>query len=235
MKDTRGTVPRLFGELLIIVAGVLIALGVDSWNSARHDGDVEADYLRRLAADIQTDTAWFGIIIRGAERKTNALERVADVLLRRNGAPADTTEFLNDIIESSSWGWQQPEVRRTTVDDLLSPGNIRLISSRDLRAQVAEYYSLADAVYRRIDRRRGPYPATTYALLPRAPDQEGDEFSVATDRYGLSDQDLIRNILESDLRDEILAEMNLSLFIKLRHLELRAAALELLSSLEARR
>jgi hypothetical protein len=53
--------PYLAGELVIVVAGVLIALAVNSWYSGRQARAEEIDALHRLSADLSTDTAMYNL------------------------------------------------------------------------------------------------------------------------------------------------------------------------------
>ena len=57
MADPR-TVPwsRLVGEFLVIVVGVLAALGVDSWRERKQEEDLGQAYLRGLLTDLTADS-----------------------------------------------------------------------------------------------------------------------------------------------------------------------------------
>jgi hypothetical protein len=57
MTSSRSRIPwpRLVAEFLVIVVGVLVALGVDQWVQDRQDRALEAEYLERLLADVRYD------------------------------------------------------------------------------------------------------------------------------------------------------------------------------------
>ncbi len=46
---------KVVGEFLLIVVGVFAALMLETMMSERHDGELRAEYLLRLEADIATD------------------------------------------------------------------------------------------------------------------------------------------------------------------------------------
>lgn len=48
---------RLAAEFVVIVIGVLVALGVDAWNTARVESERGEMYLERLAEDLETQIA----------------------------------------------------------------------------------------------------------------------------------------------------------------------------------
>jgi hypothetical protein len=62
-------------EFVVIVAGVLVALGVDEWRQSRRDHALELQYAARLRADLQRDTTRF------ADFERTALAVKADVLM----------------------------------------------------------------------------------------------------------------------------------------------------------
>lgn len=47
--------PRLTGEFVVIVVGVLFALAVDSWVSDASDRELAREYLQRLLEDVRYD------------------------------------------------------------------------------------------------------------------------------------------------------------------------------------
>jgi len=214
------------------VVGVLIALAVVNWNDERLDRDTEADYLRRLVTDLRADTTVFTVVLKLADEKERALKQITPILLNTSKPMADTSAFLSAVITASSLGWQQPQVRRITFDDLLSTGNLRLIGNTELRTSISSYYYGSAHSYKRIESRRTPFPSETYALVPRTRDEEGDEFSFQRDVEGVYGAHIIKSIRSSDLSRHVIAELNLAQFIKLRHLELREAAVGLLNKLE---
>ena len=52
------------GELLIIVAGVLIALAIDQWNDNRLDRLDEIDAVSRMLTDLETDLKDFDFTLK---------------------------------------------------------------------------------------------------------------------------------------------------------------------------
>lgn len=53
----RSILPRLAGEFLTIVVGVLVALGVDEWRESRAELRQEAEYYRSIVEDLDRDIA----------------------------------------------------------------------------------------------------------------------------------------------------------------------------------
>jgi hypothetical protein len=214
------------GEISIIVVGILIALALDSCNDSRVAANRERDYLRRLAADVRRDTAMFAFTDSLLDGKEQALAAV-DSVLSRELPLRDTVAFLHAFARSSNLGWNQPRVRPITFQDLLSTGNLRLISDLELRTSIVEYYRAAEGSYDRIRSRVPGYAQRTYELLPRRA-----EFEYAGPLSGPGLAQLTITALDPELRPLLTAEQNFARFIRQQNSMLRENALQLLRQLE---
>jgi hypothetical protein len=67
---------RLAAELLVIAAGVLVALGVGRWAQERENRVLEAEYLERLLADVRRDMGELAFILERT-RMTAEMDRLA--------------------------------------------------------------------------------------------------------------------------------------------------------------
>ncbi len=219
---------RLLGEFFVIVFGVLAALAADSWNDARLDRIDEREYLVRLGSSVRADTANFAAILQWMDRKERGLRRI-DGLLSSNSAAFDPDTVLADLTAAPNYGWNVgPLTGTATFEDLRSSGQLGLIRNRDLRAQIIQYYELADGEDRRIEARRTPYPLVSYGLIPfgRGPGEQ-DEYASASDVGALLD-----SLRHSELPRHILAETNRASFVRGSITELRDRAVLLLTALE---
>ena len=214
------------GEISIIVVGILIALGLDNCNTSRVAAHLERDYLTRLAADLRRDTAMFAFTDSLLDGKEQALAAV-DSVLSGELPLRDTVAFLQAVARSSNLGWNQPRVRPITFQDLLSTGNLRLISDLELRSGIVEYYRSAEGSYDRIRSRVPGYAQRTYELVPRE-----DEFQYAGPLSGAELARLTANALDPGLRPLLTAEQNFARFIRQQNSLLREHALRLLRLLE---
>ena len=129
------------GEFVIVVMGVLVALGVDSWNDVRRDDDLEREYLSALKADLERDTAALSDAIMNAEDRSRS---GGVVLASLGGSPIDVDphDFIRWV--HATYALSYPGYSRSTIKDLLSTGNLRLLRDRELRSRLDEYYSLID-------------------------------------------------------------------------------------------
>jgi hypothetical protein len=125
-------------ELVLIVAGILIALYIDGWMQDRLDRGKEVAYLELLRDDLTLIEA-----------------EIAQFVEFEKSMLATGKEFLDAISSTDSSADHRPlngmlgemSVRRTfsvvsaAYADLTSTGNIRLIRDPDLRRQLVRYFA----------------------------------------------------------------------------------------------
>ncbi len=132
MLGLRTNVHRPIAEISIIVVGVLIALGVDSWNDNRIDRLLETQYLERLREDVSYNAEVFdGAPEEAFDRKVAYLEEVAELTVQPDDR-FDLSSARNLLALSAVYGWAIPLYRTGTFEELKSTGNLGLI--RDLPA-----------------------------------------------------------------------------------------------------
>ncbi len=140
------------GELLIVVVGVLIALGVDSWRQSVAVDRTEAQYLESLLQDLEGDFAELDEAGRQATGNEQWARVVLDVL--KGGAEGITPDSLAYAVEYAGF-LRFPAYFPYTFDDLVSTGNLRIISDPSIRRAVASYYNLIESEVQWWDRYRG--------------------------------------------------------------------------------
>ena len=224
------------GELLIVIAGVLIALAIDQWNDDRLERLEELDAVTRLLADVESDLHSVESMLKAIDEKEKSLLRVRDVLA--GDIEIDPAVFLNDIVGGANFGWNQRRARRMVVDNLIGSGKLGIISDQTIAYKIANYYRYFEASYARIDERETEYPALSYRLVPRStqlPQIEGDAQEMSIES-SLSDAQLyaiVELVRASSIGDHVLAEINLARFIRGVELNRKRWAENLISDLEA--
>jgi hypothetical protein len=204
-----------FGELTIVTVGVLIALGVDQWNSNRLASLEEATYLSRLISNIDDDIIGLEYQIAAVDQKQESLFRVADQL--RSGLVSDHLQFFQDIVVGANYGWNQDTASSATYDDLIGSGNFGLINNHGIRILITDYFDSFEAGINRIEERETDYPKLTYELIPRATTDGDDgviwERSVQPNLPPDRIEEIYQDILDSNLKALTTAEANFGRFV----------------------
>jgi hypothetical protein len=222
------------GELFIVIIGVLIALALDGWNNDRVERKQERDLVGRLTADIEGDLRLFDVQLRTMDRKEESLVRLRAAFA--SSAPVDAATFLSDVAVSANFGWSQMTANRVTFDDLLASGRLALIKDADVRARIASYYAANEGAAVRMDERETAYPGLTYQLVPRGPTLRMDNLvGDSSLQPGLQEDELdklLEAVQRSTLEDHLIAEINLTRFIRAVTANLQTQGRELVARLE---
>jgi hypothetical protein len=122
------------GEILLVVIGILLALQIDTWNSANIDRRKEKEYLQNLLEDLETQEL----------QVTTQMEHEA---LMRTHCEKALKQFQSERIDFDSVNAYLGTVtRRTfvvndpTFQDLKSSGNILIIRDNVLRKKILSFY-----------------------------------------------------------------------------------------------
>ncbi|MCO5723400.1 DUF6090 family protein [Robiginitalea marina] len=135
-----------FGEIVLVVIGILIALSINNWNEDLKNEEKELKYLSNLNLEIISDSlslerSWF----RNRQRKIECLEMAKNYVMG-NYFLKDTVLFINNV----GFGGVNSRASFTgssrTYNELVSTGNLSLISNDALRDLIVAYYRNKDFV-----------------------------------------------------------------------------------------
>ena len=127
-----------FAELVLVVAGILIALAIDGWAEDRRERDAETEYLelllrdaREIGKEAELQLAFEQDMVRVAAAAYAMLD---------SADPAASAAALGVAISSMT-------IRRTvnlgsaTYEQMVSSGHLQLIQSRELRDRLVRHFA----------------------------------------------------------------------------------------------
>jgi len=129
-----------FGELLIVVTGVLIALAVDQWNSNRLDRLEEDEVLVSLELEFEQNLILIDRELAYRNAVVSSIEKL--FAAARGEAPVDPEE-LDRLINDLTW-WGYAEYSTGVVDSVLQGGTLSLVRNSELRRLIAGVLNLYD-------------------------------------------------------------------------------------------
>lgn len=219
----------LVAETIVVVLGILIALGVDDFRTDRADRRLEIEYVRRLQDDLKHDLLFLSETYYSAlQTKRRALELVGPVVRGKAPVPEDLLSYLENVslgglMGTASMRWSADN----TFRDLIATGNLRLIQDPAIRAEISNYYETFAAESARIEKRATGYVMFVHSILPG---ELRDDFDLdAIDEFGI--EYAVQRTLSDDFRNLLNQEFNAMLFLENRPFERNGRAL--LASLEA--
>lgn len=221
----------LFAETLVIVLGVLIALGLDDYRTNQYERRLAIDYIQRIQNDLSRDLDYIDRIwVQRLKIKRESLEAIAPVIRRQVQLPDDVEEFLTlvargGIAGTSAASWYTD----TTFQDMRATGNLRLIKDPEIRAEISRYYEAVQSEALRVEARFTNYVPFVHAILPA---ELRDDIDLgALEEFGTDYA--LRRLLTDDFRDLLNQEYNLLLFLESR--EYQTFSQSLFERLEAYR
>jgi hypothetical protein len=128
---------EIFVQLLLIVVGVLSALGVDNYREGIQEHKLEKEYLINLRNAVETDTLALKTEIKKTYTKVNAIKELIE--LSKSKKEVDNDKF-GDII-SDVTTLIRPNFVTAVYEELKFTGNFKLIRNNKLKSLIISYYS----------------------------------------------------------------------------------------------
>ena len=126
------------GELIIVTAGVLIALAIGQWNNDRQDRAEEQSILLGLKSEFEQN---LGLI----ETELNYRNAVVSSILQIFDASDESTSLdsgaFDQLLGDVTW-WETTEYSRGAIDSITQSGNLSIIVNEELRRLLASMPSL---------------------------------------------------------------------------------------------
>jgi hypothetical protein len=219
-----------FGEIVLIVVGILIALEANEWKEERRDRIEEKQVLNRISEELSLiilDISW---MLELPRNRKIILDRIAESFA---GKPIENNlNFLEDVANGAAW--DQPSLIRSTFDETHTSGKLGLIQNIELRNRITRFYNDIDQWQKRATLRGSDFAKLAFELVPTVDGGKGN--FKRTVREGLSEQELDRLtelVLESDLRRLITPTVNRQDFLVSMWTTLQNDARDLLSEIQA--
>jgi len=132
-------VKRGIGELLLVIAGILIALQIDNWNDERIEQIQIAEYARALVGDLGRDVVMAETIAAEIDLLITKIDALADYV---DGRSIEDMRNI-DLFYLMRRPYYRPYIwNRTTLEQVMSSGALRQMKNRDLAAKISAYQAL---------------------------------------------------------------------------------------------
>jgi len=141
-----------FGEIILVVIGILIALSINNWNNTRINRGREAFFVNQLATDLQTSTA--GLKERILYFSDNAIDcgKVVHAFYKPS-----LQKDINPGVFLKPFRYEPYKPIMGAAKALISSGNIDLLRSIKLRNAIIEYIENTEALVKDVDRMEETY------------------------------------------------------------------------------
>jgi hypothetical protein len=141
-------------QLVLIIVGVLSALGVDNYRESIQEHKTEKEYLISLRNAVQEDTVVLRKEIQRIYNKINSTTQL--LMLAKSGAVTDEGKFGNIVTDVIML--VRPRFITAVYEELKFTGNFKLIRNKELKSLIISYYSDNETIQAENDRQLGGYP-----------------------------------------------------------------------------
>lgn len=128
------------GEIILVVIGILIALGINNNNNFNEQRKLEQEYLTSLQSEFKTNLDRINTSIKVNEQRVQTLEKVL-TLFNKNALdtirPHTISQLLGPIFGSDI----QYTPATGVLNDIISSGKLNLILNKNLRQDLASFES----------------------------------------------------------------------------------------------
>jgi len=139
---------QLLLELVMVVVGILLALGIDSWWAGRQEHALEHDLLTQLSADLDRAEQQLEAELRLTEQATEAALHLVAAAHGQRQAPSDS---LAKWLVRVSW-WSDPVPTTASAQALVSSNTLHVIQDDALRSSVVTFLDQVAQLQVRIPR-----------------------------------------------------------------------------------
>ena len=132
-NDSRKYIGYAVGEIVLVVIGILIALGIDGWNEDRKERMLEQEILVQIRENLNKDRKALSGIIANANRAVYASEKVIE-LYEKNQTSDSLKYWLGNIVQFDRF------LPLTNAYEVLKSKGLDLVSNKELRFKLGTYY-----------------------------------------------------------------------------------------------
>lgn len=141
---TREYLLYTIGEIVLVVAGILIALQINNWNEERIEQQQIREYAHALIGDLERDLAMLEPIMTQIELLRAKANGLADYV---RGKSIEQVNNLDLFYLTSTTGYRSYAWNQAAIDQLKSAGALRQMKNRGLVNKISAY----DALTRHLD------------------------------------------------------------------------------------
>ena len=132
-----------FGEIFLVVVGILIALQINNWNEERNRSNQEYLLLLSLKSDFLNSQKRLQETM--IKQKNVIIRSSALIKIHEGTLPLPSIDSLKTFIQFGAFSWYRAELVTGAYDALINAGDSELIKNNELTRELAEYFSILNS------------------------------------------------------------------------------------------
>jgi hypothetical protein len=129
--------PQAIAEVVLIIAGILIALAVEGWWEDRQEREAEINYLQALKSDFEANRKSLEAAIEKQEEIVNAGDEVLNLI--KGGLDEESSDEFFSKVGNTVYFFKNWTPVNGTYGDLISSGRLLYVRNGRLRSELAEF------------------------------------------------------------------------------------------------
>jgi hypothetical protein len=171
-----------FGEIILVVIGILIALQINNLNDQKKNSEAELVYYSRILDDFNLDKKSIEELI----EKANTRIRISkELLLELDSGRESKYDILNKFLLALRSDAYVP--RNVTFKDLISSGNLKLLNDVKIKNSLIQYYSELENKQSQLKQNRDEKVDESFKLVNSSID------------FGISEFDYVNQLLGTEI------------------------------------
>ena len=127
------------GEIVLVVIGILIALQINNWNTARLQANKEVNYLKEIKSNLEEDVISINTVLDYNTIKKSTIDSMF-ILFAETSDPKQYMPKINNYMNALT-SYQIFKPLNIAFSNMVSSENIDLISDTELRKTLSFYYN----------------------------------------------------------------------------------------------
>lgn len=169
-----------FGEIVLVVIGILIALQINNWNEDRKERRIEVRYLENLRADLKNDSL---ALLEIRAHRVNTAQAAKTLLEIANLGRIDDVYQVDSLYWAIGIWWEFIP-NDNTFQELISSGNLNIIRDEKIKKSLLKLSKDSEQIAVDRDHMRREYDqylydqmvSTVSFLNSKDPDQFNDQW-----------------------------------------------------------
>jgi hypothetical protein len=129
------------GEILLVVIGILIALQINTWNENQKNKSKEKLIIKNLHLEFQKNKEKLQASIEHHQAILGSTQMIMDLIAEQD---ANLNKYNLDSLLEKSLDYLDYSPSQSVLSDLISSGNLNLITSEELRTLIFDWGTVVD-------------------------------------------------------------------------------------------
>lgn len=135
-----------FGEIILVVIGILIALGINNRNQRNIDAKNEQTYLLGLQEEFNTSKNKLTELIAVNRTNITSAEEIIGLMNQRDSLPSE--EVLSKLLLNTFISDVAFNPNNSLLSEIINSGNLKNISNPDLRIMLTNWFATLEDISR---------------------------------------------------------------------------------------